>query len=93
MDRSKNRSSYLNLYNRLYALTVSASSSARKNAEYKKNISNFRDNLNRIRLACVVRNKGSKVKYQLEKIPDDLKKIASILKISDNNIPPKVKLL
>jgi len=35
------------------------------------------------RLGCVVRKKGSKVKYQLEKISDDLKKIASILKISD----------
>jgi len=51
----------------------------------------FCDEVNQ--LACVVRKKGSKVKYQLEKISDDLKKIAKVLKISDNNIRPKVKLL
>lgn len=76
-----------------YMLTVTAYSRARKNADYKRNISNFLNDLNRIRLACVVRKKGSKVKYQLEKISDDLKKIARVLKISDNNIRPKVKLL
>ncbi|MBM2817395.1 MAG: hypothetical protein HW421_4157, partial [Ignavibacteria bacterium] len=68
-----------------YMLTATAYSRARKKSEYKKNINNFLNDLHKIRLACVVRKKGTKVKYQLEKIPDDLKNILNILKITNDN--------
>jgi len=71
-----------------YLLTIAAYSRARSLASYKRNISNFMDELKTIRLACTSKNKGRKITFQLEKMAIPLKKIAKVLHITDDNLRP-----
>ena len=75
-----------------YLLSSAAYSKARNANAYKKNMDNFMEDLKRIRLACRIKKKGRNVKYQLEQIPLSLKKLSSILEISDDNLRPKISL-
>jgi len=68
-----------------YLLTVAVYTKVRRQKAYKKNMSNFMEDLKSIRLTCRIKKKG-KIKYQLEQIPQPLKKLARILKISDENL-------
>lgn len=72
-----------------YLLTISAYAKAREKAGYKRNVSNFMEDLKSIRLACRVKNKSQKVKYQLEEIPKELKKVAAVLQITNENLRPE----
>ena len=69
-----------------YLLTMVAYMEAKEKAGYKKGINRFMEDLNGIRLACQIKKKSRKVKYQLEKIPKDLKKTAKILGVTNENI-------
>jgi len=73
-----------------YLMSVAAYMKARKSAGYKKNISNFMDDLRSIRLSCSVAKKGKKVRYQLEKIPRELKSVSKVLNITQDNLRPRV---
>jgi len=59
---------------------------AKEKAGYQKNINRFMEDLKSIRLACQVKKKSRKVKYQLETIPKELKKVAKTLGVTDDNI-------
>jgi len=59
---------------------------AKETAEYQKNVNGFMEDLKNIRLACQVKKKSKKVKYQLETMPKELKKVAKVLGVTDNNI-------
>ena len=59
---------------------------AKEKAEYTKNVNGFMDDLKRIRLACQIKKKSRKVKYQLETVPKELRKVAKILGVTDNTI-------
>jgi len=74
-----------------YLLAVAAYAKVRKVKGYKKNMNNFMEDFKSIRLTCRIKKKG-KIKYQLEQIPQPLKKLARILKISDENLRPKISL-
>jgi transposase len=75
-----------------YLLSIAAYSKARRANAYEKNMDNFMEELKRIRLACRIKKKGRNVKYQIEQIPQPLKKLSTILKISDDNLRPKINL-
>jgi len=57
----------------VYLLTVAAYTKARRVKAYKKFIVNFMEDLRGIRLACRIKKKGRKVKYQLEEIHSSLR--------------------
>ena len=59
---------------------------AKQEAGYKKNVNEFLDDLRRIRLACHVKKKSRKVKYQLETVPKELKKVAKVLGVTEKTI-------
>ena len=59
---------------------------AKEKAGYKRNVENFMDDLKRIRLACLVKKKSRKVKYQLETIPKELVRTTKILGITDDTV-------
>jgi len=69
-----------------YLLTMVAYMEAKEKAGYKKNIDNFMEDLKQIRLACQTKKKSSKINFQLENIPKELKKTAKILGVTDENI-------
>ena len=73
-------------------LTLAAYTKATRAKAYKKNIDNFMEDLRGIRLACRIKKKGRKVKYQLEKTPGSLKKLLKVLGILPNNLRPKISL-
>jgi len=50
------------------------------------------EDLRGIRLACRIKKKGRKVKYQLEEIHSSLKKLLKTLKISPDNLRPNINL-
>jgi transposase len=75
-----------------YLLSSAAYSKARRAKVYKKNLNNFMEDLKSIRLACCIKKKGRKVKYQLEQIPPSLKKLSTILEISADNLRPQINL-
>lgn len=72
-----------------YLLAVAVYTKAKK-ASYDRNINNLMEELKQIRLACSIRKKGSKVKYQLERLPAHLLKIAKVLRITNENLRLKV---
>ena len=72
-----------------YLLTVAVYTKAKK-APYNRNINNLMEELKQIRLACSIKKKGSKVKYQLEGLPVHLAKIAKVLRITNENLRLKV---
>ena len=69
-----------------YLLTMVAYMKAKEKAGYKRNVENFMDDLKRIRLACLVKKKSRKVKYQLETIPKELVRTTKILGITDDTV-------
>ena len=69
-----------------YLLTMTAYMEAKEKAGYEKCIDKFMEDLNQIRLSCQIKKKSRKVKYQLEKIPKDLKKTTKALGITNENI-------
>ena len=73
-----------------YLLTMTAYMEAKEKAGYKKCIDKFMEDLNQIRLSCQIKNKSRKVKYQLEKIPKELKKTTKLLGVTDENIRIKI---
>jgi transposase len=75
-----------------YLLTIAAYTKARRVKAYKKNMDNFMEDLKSIRLACRIKKKGRKVKYQLEEIHSSLKKLLKILGISSDNLRPNINL-
>jgi len=75
-----------------YLLTIAAYTKARRAKAYKKNLDNFMEDLRGIRLACRIKKKGRKVKYQLEEIHSSLKKLLKTLRISPDNLRPNINL-
>ena len=75
-----------------YLLTIATYCKASRKADYKRNVSNLMEDLKTIRLACTVKNKSNKVKYQLEKIPEHLQKVARVLGISNETLRPILKI-
>jgi transposase len=75
-----------------YLLTIAAYTKAKRVKAYKKNIDNFMEDLRGIRLACRIKKKGRKVKYQLEEIHSSLKKLLKTLRISPDNLRPNINL-
>lgn len=75
-----------------YLLTIAAYTKARRANAYKKNIDNFMDDLKSVRLACRIKKKGRKVKYQLEQTPNSLKKVLKILRMSADNLRPAINI-
>ena len=73
-----------------YLLTIVAYTEAKKKG-YIKDIHNFMEDLNKIRLACSIKRKGKKVKYQLESMDQDIQKLANSLNITDDNLRIKIK--
>lgn len=73
-----------------YLLTIAAYVKVKNAANYKRNVSNFMEDLKSIRLACRLKKKSQKVKYLLEDIPADLKKITKILDISAKSLYSKL---
>jgi len=73
-----------------YLLSIAAYNKARSIVKYKRNISNFFEELRSIRLSCRTAKKGKNVIYQLEQIPKKLQKVANILGITNDNIRPKI---
>lgn len=72
-----------------YLLAIAVYIKAKK-LSYSRNINNLMEELKKIRLACSIRKKGRKIKYQIERIPDHLLKIAKALGITNENIRLKV---
>jgi len=75
-----------------FLLTSVAYAKAREKNVYEKNMHNFMNDLRRIRLACRIKRKSKKVKYQLEEIPASLIKLVKVLEISEKNLYPKINL-
>lgn len=75
-----------------YLLTIAAYTKARRAKAYKKNLDNFMEDLRGIRLACRIKKKGRKVKYQMEEIHSSLKKLLKTLRISPDNLRPNINL-
>lgn len=80
-----------------YLLTTVAYTKAKEKAGYKRNISNFLEDLRSIRLASLIEKKNGrkgllKVEHRLENIRNNLKKTAQVLEITDQNIRPKLTL-
>ncbi|MBN2266905.1 MAG: hypothetical protein JW725_01005, partial [Candidatus Babeliaceae bacterium] len=69
-----------------YLLTMVAYMKAKEKAGYQKSVNRFMEELKNIRLSCQVKKKSRKVKYQLETIPKDLRKVANVLGVTDKNI-------
>jgi transposase len=74
-----------------YLLTVAAYSKIRKQIEYKKNMSNFMEDLKQIRLARQIKN-AKEVNYRLEQLPEDLRALAQTLSITDKNLRSNLKI-
>jgi transposase len=66
-----------------YLLSIAAYNKARGRAGYKKNISNFFEELRTVRLACRTVKKGKNIIYQLEQIPKGLQRVATALGITN----------
>lgn len=75
-----------------YLLTIVAYSKARKEAGYRKNLGTFLEELSGIRLACRKKSKSNKVSYQLESIPPELRKVAKLFGITNDNVHGDLKL-
>lgn len=73
-----------------YLLIIAAYTKARRANVYKKNIDNFMEDLKSIRLACRIKKKSQKVKYQLEQTPGLLRKLLRLLGISLDNLRPDI---
>jgi len=69
-----------------YLLTMVAYMKAKEKAGYQKSVNRFMEELKNIRLSFQVKKKSRKVKYQLETIPKDLRKVANVLGVTDKNI-------
>jgi transposase len=69
-----------------YLLATVAYMKARESAGYRRNINHFMEDLRGIRLACYVKKKSLKVKYQIETIPEDIRKLAAVLGVTDDNL-------
>jgi transposase len=69
-----------------YLLTMVAYMKAKESAGYHKNVNALMEDLQRIRLACHVKKKSLKVKYQLETLPEELVKVAAVLGITDDTL-------
>ena len=75
-----------------YLLAIAAYTKAREKAGYRKNLSSFIEDLSSIRLACSRKSKSNIVNYQLESIPRDLRKVAKLFGITDDNIRTELNL-
>lgn len=73
-----------------YMLTIVVYNKACNKANYRNNIQKLMDDLSSIRLACIAKKRGTKVNFQLEKIPPKLKGVCDVLRISDDNIRSKL---
>lgn len=73
-----------------YLLTIAAYTKAREKPGYKRNISNFMEDLRRIRLACTIKRKGRKIRYQLERLTAHQMELAHSLNISNENLRPNL---
>lgn len=69
-----------------YMLSVAIYTKVRTQTGYCSNIQKLMDDLGNIRLACVMKKKSSKVRFQIEKIPSGLKDICRALNLSNDNI-------
>jgi transposase len=69
-----------------YMLSVAIYTKVRAKTNYRSNIQKLMDDLGSIRLACVAKKKSTKVRYQIENIPQELKAICGALNLSDDNI-------
>lgn len=79
-----------------YLLAMAAYTKARRDADYKRNISNFLEDLRSIRLTSKIekRKEGKrgklKVGYRLEQIRPDLQNVAEVLGITEKNLRPEL---
>jgi len=69
-----------------YMLTIAVYSKVRSRTNYQSNIQKLMDDLSNIRLACIAKKTSTKVSYQLEQIPVELKSVCKLLGLSDENI-------
>jgi len=75
-----------------YLLSVAAYTKVKKNCNYKKNINAFMNDLKTIRLAvCTIEGK-EKIKYQLEEMTSEIKNIAKLLEVTNENIRPNINI-
>lgn len=75
-----------------YILTIASYTKIKRETGYKRNVNNFIEDLQKIRLACVIRGKKKKVEFQLEEIPKELKKMTEVLNITNGNLHPKINI-
>ena len=73
-----------------YMLSVAVYTKVRTQTKYPSNIQKLMDDLGNIRLACVAKKKSTKVKFQIEHMPQELKAICNALSLSDDNIRSKL---
>lgn len=74
-----------------YLLAVATYSKARNKVGYKKNMSNFMDELRQIRLTCMIKTIKA-VDYKLEQLPKNMEKLANVLSITNKNLKPKINV-
>ena len=72
-----------------YLLAFLVFRKAKDTAHYPHDIDALLDDLRTIRLASTLPLKGSRVSYQLEKIPSHLKSLAHELNLSSSSLRPK----
>lgn len=75
-----------------YILTIASYTKVKREIGYKRNVNNFIEDLKKIRLACIVKGKKSKVSFQLEEIPKELKKMTDVLNITNENLHTKINI-
>ena len=75
-----------------YLLATTAYAKAKQRAGYTRNISNFLQDLQSIRLAGTTKHKSRRVTFQLETIPKSLRRVAKVLGISNESIRPKINI-
>jgi transposase len=75
-----------------YMLSIAVYTKVRSQTNYQHNIQHLMNDLATIRLVCVAKKKSTKLKFQLEKIPQNLKAVCKILAISDDNIRSSLDL-
>lgn len=73
-----------------YLLTIASYSKVREKIGYRRNVGNFMGDLKKIRLACTIKRKGRKVRYQLEELTAHQTKLADSLNISNESLRPNI---
>lgn len=69
-----------------YMLSIAVYTKVKRAINYEHNIQRLMDELRTVRLVCITKGKSSKVSFEIENIPDDLKSMCKILNISNENI-------